>query len=269
MQFLLIIAAYILVQASAGSVFSSSCPLDANVSCSSSDREPSCCFESPGGVLVQTQFWNYSPSDGPPNLFTLHGLWSDLCDGSHKEYCGYSSMIPNDANYIRNILVLQFHNETFYNNLKNVWRNVRGTDQSLWAHEWNKHGTCINTIAANCYPEFEDNKNFYDYLTISYNLYMRLPTYKWLAAADITPSKFIRYTKAQIQDALSSNFGQQVYFRCDSNNAISEVWYFHHIQGSLLQNKFIPIDTLSSSNCPSENIMFLPKTVRRMYGRYR
>lgn len=259
MQSLLIVAAYILVQASVGSAFSSNCPSDAGVSCSSSNQEASCCFESPGGVLVQTQFWDYSPSTGPSDLFTLHGLWPDLCDGSYKQYCDYSSEVSNDGSTIEGILVNQFNDQTLYNNLKTVWKNIDGTDQSLWAHEWNKHGTCINTIAANCYSNFQDNENLYDYFSILYNLYESLPTYKWLAAAGITPSNTKTYTKSQIQNALSSNFGQQVYFKCDSNNAINEVWYFHHIQGSLLQNNFIPIDTLSSSNCPSTGILFPPK----------
>ena len=36
-----------------------------------------CCFNAPGGQLLQTQFWDTSPSTGPSNHWTVHGLWYD------------------------------------------------------------------------------------------------------------------------------------------------------------------------------------------------
>ena len=32
-----------------------------------------CCFNAPGGQLLQTQFWDTSPSTGPSNSWTIHG----------------------------------------------------------------------------------------------------------------------------------------------------------------------------------------------------
>ena len=34
-----------------------------------------CCFNAPGGQLLQTQFWDTSPATGPDDSWTLHGLW--------------------------------------------------------------------------------------------------------------------------------------------------------------------------------------------------
>lgn len=34
-----------------------------------------CCFNAPGGQLLQTQFWDYSPATGPDDSWTIHGLW--------------------------------------------------------------------------------------------------------------------------------------------------------------------------------------------------
>ena len=50
------------------------CPSDSVLSCSADDTA-SCCFNSPGGSLLQTQFWDYDPSDGPTDSWTIHGLW--------------------------------------------------------------------------------------------------------------------------------------------------------------------------------------------------
>ncbi|CAI5759695.1 unnamed protein product [Candida verbasci] len=252
---LLLIALFITKLSGAQTVFQSSCPSDSPISCSSS-QAASCCFESPGGVLLQTQFWDYSPATGPNNLFTLHGLWPDNCDGTYQQFCDSSLQISDDGSTIKDIIVNKFNDQELYDNLSNVWKDINGNDQSLWAHEWNKHGTCINTINPSCYSSYETNEDVYDYYKILYQLFENLPTYQWLTEAGIKPSNSVTYTKSQIQNALSSKFGQQVYFKCDSSNALNEIWYFHHIKGSLLQQNFVPIAPLSNSNCPSSGIKF-------------
>lgn len=37
--------------------------------------QDSCCFNAPGGQLLQTQFWDTNPPTGPDNSWTVHGLW--------------------------------------------------------------------------------------------------------------------------------------------------------------------------------------------------
>lgn len=39
-----------------------------------------CCFNAPGGSLLQTQFWDTDPAVGPDDSWTIHGLW--VCIGS-------------------------------------------------------------------------------------------------------------------------------------------------------------------------------------------
>lgn len=34
-----------------------------------------CCFNAPGGALLQTQFWDTNPASGPDDSWTIHGLW--------------------------------------------------------------------------------------------------------------------------------------------------------------------------------------------------
>lgn len=34
-----------------------------------------CCFNAPGGQLLQTQFWDTDPVTGPTDSWTIHGLW--------------------------------------------------------------------------------------------------------------------------------------------------------------------------------------------------
>lgn len=234
------------------------CPVDSPLSCSNpSANVDSCCFESPGGVLLQTQFWDYNPPIGASDQWTLHGLWPDNCDGTYEQNCDASLNIDTS---VRSILVDNFNDQELYDFIASTWKNYNGDDESLWVHEYNKHGTCIRTLNPTCYASEKYGQHWYDFFRITVNLYKKLPTYDFLTQEGITPSNTNTYTKAQIQAALDKHFGQKVYFKCDSLNALQEVWYFHHIKGSVMGEDFVPIDSLSSSGCLASGIKWIPKS---------
>lgn len=53
-----------------------SCPSDSPFSCQNNTAvADSCCFNAPGGALLQTQFWDTDPATGPADSWTIHGLW--------------------------------------------------------------------------------------------------------------------------------------------------------------------------------------------------
>lgn len=53
-----------------------SCPSNSPLSCQNTTAvSNTCCFNYPGGQLLQTQFWDTDPSTGPSNSWTIHGLW--------------------------------------------------------------------------------------------------------------------------------------------------------------------------------------------------
>lgn len=55
---------------------SKQCPADAELSCHKTRPVPdTCCYNSPGGLLLLTQFWDAQPAVGPEDSWTLHGLW--------------------------------------------------------------------------------------------------------------------------------------------------------------------------------------------------
>lgn len=54
---------------------SESCPADGPLSCHNSTAVADlCCFNAPGGQLLQTQFWDTDPAEGPADSWTVHGL---------------------------------------------------------------------------------------------------------------------------------------------------------------------------------------------------
>lgn len=234
------------------------CPADPPLLCSNPNSNiDTCCFETPGGVLLQTQFWDYSPSVGAEDEWTLHGLWPDNCDGSYEQFCDSSLNIDGTVELI---LVGQFQDHALYEFMTKSWKDYKGDDENLWVHEFNKHGTCILTLKPKCYTKPTHNQNIYDYFKITVELFKKYPTYQFLTAEGIEPSTTKTYTKQQIQDALDKHFGgKSVYFKCDSNNALNEVWYFHHLKGSILGEQFVPIDALSNLGCPALGIKWIPK----------
>ncbi|CAE6411467.1 unnamed protein product [Rhizoctonia solani] len=55
-----------------------SCSITGAASCTNTTAQSNlCCFEYPGGQLLQTQFWDFNPSTGPSDSWTIHGLWPD------------------------------------------------------------------------------------------------------------------------------------------------------------------------------------------------
>lgn len=235
-----------------------SCPIDIPLSCSNSTPvQNSCCFEYPGGVLLQTQFWDYYPAIGPDDMFTLHGLWPDNCDGSYEQFCGPSKDYIHQP---RQILEAAGEEELLAE-MDRVWKNFNGNDASLWEHEYNKHATCMSTLKSSCYDQssFTENQNVVDFFNISVNLFKTLPTFQWLANNGIVPSTEQTYSKKQVEDTLRAQFSQPVFIKCNKYSALQEVWYFHHVKGSVLSEEFTPIPALDESKCPETGIKFLPK----------
>lgn len=233
------------------------CPIDIPISCSNETYvEDSCCFEYPGGVLLQTQFWDYYPAVGPDDLFTLHGLWPDNCDGSFDQFCDPSSEISSVTKILE-----EFKEDELLTKMKRIWKNYNGNDENLWVHEYNKHGTCMTTINPKCYnpSTFKKNQNVVDFYKKTVELFEQLPTYQWLALNGIVPSETQTYTKKQIEDTLSAHFGQPVYIKCNRYRAFQEVWYFYHLKGSIVNGDYYPIPAMMNSQCPEEGIKFLPK----------
>ncbi|SCV05754.1 LANO_0H14444g1_1 [Lachancea nothofagi CBS 11611] len=271
-----------------------SCPSGLPLTCSNHTIiDDSCCFEYPGGVMMQTQFWDYSPprgmesghwSDelekqlGPNTSFTNHGLWPDNCDGGYQQFCDNSRQIDDVYNLLKskqfNHEGLEIQGEELLDRMSKLWKSNTGDHESLWIHEFNKHATCIKTLKPQCYARWDgdeakvtddyNKKGVYDYYRIAMKLYESLDSFKALEDNGITPSTTKSYTRDEISKALSSAFnGKKTFFKCDRNRGLNEIWYYHLLQGSFLGEEFHAIDAIGAySNCPADGIMFYPKGYR-------
>lgn len=269
--------------------FDHTCPIDSPVSCHNSTAFPdSCCFIYPGGQLLQTQFWDTSPSVGPSDSWTLHGLWPDLCDGSYPTFCKAAPMYHNitailsasNASLAPSPSSNPFSStpkteSTLLSYMHTYWLPNRGSPDSFWEHEWNKHGTCINTLSPSCYsaesygsPSTTTDTEVYragdevvDFFTRAVSLFRELDTYAALKEAGILPSTRRTYRREEISEALRRVTGREVLVRCRGNR-LNEVWYSFNVKGSLQEGDFVPSDPVGKmgrSRCPEGGVRYLPK----------
>ncbi|KAL6899931.1 ribonuclease T2-like protein [Trichoderma evansii] len=232
-----------------------SCPTNLPLSCQNTTAvSNTCCFNYPGGQLLQTQFWDTNPSTGPSNSWTVHGLWPDNCDGTFQQYCDTSREYTN----ITAILAKSAPSTLSF--MQTYWKDYQGNDESFWEHEFGKHATCISTLNPECYTNYQPTQEVPDFFTRAVSLFQSLPSYDWLAAAGIVPSTTTTYTLAAIQAALTAHHGHNVIINC-SNGELDELWYQFNVRGSVQSGTFTPVDPVgSASTCPKTGIKYLPKS---------
>lgn len=149
--------------------------------------------------------------------------------------------------------------------MNTYWLSDDETANEFWAHEWNTHGTCINTIEPSCYTDYTDNEEIGDFFQQVVDLFKTLDTYtvnilffphlsqsmlgvflvthnclQALSDAGITPTDDATYTLAEIQDALGDiHGGYEVTLLCD-DDYLYEVYYYFNVYGSAVNGTYEP-----------------------------
>lgn len=230
-----------------------SCPVNSDLplTCSKeiTDKDSLCCVQQPGGLVLLAQFWDYNPGTGPEDAFTIHGLWPDNCDGTYQQFCDKEQELTDVDNVIKRLepSLLGYMNEH--------WVADDGDNNSLWEHEFNKHGTCMSTLNPSCYQEGTDKyQNVADYARTAVALNKVLNTFGFLGSKGIWPSDEKTYAKADIEAALKYHHSnKKVHIACDKSGALNEVWYYFHIQGPIPSGEYTPVDdTIAKNNCPDQ-----------------
>lgn len=157
----------------------------------------------------------------------------DNCDGTYEQYCDKTREYSN----IREILTSKGETK-MVEYFDTHWKSNTDDDESLWSHEWDKHGafspltgldvvvsqadkflgtagTCMSTLETQCYGRrYQQYDEVVDYFERTYDQYRKLPTYDWLAAEGIVPSLAETYTLAQLQAAAQKKFGHKIFWGC-------------------------------------------------------
>lgn len=214
-----------------------------------------CCQENSYGIFMGTQFWDYSPAAGPADLFTTHGLWSNKCAGGYGTYCNPDWEVENVTE-----ILLELGEYKLLDEMNWRWKNGTGSDEDLWVHEYNKHGTCMATVNPACYKKgARKYQNVVDYFTTAVKLQQKLPTFQYLAKAGIHPSTTTSYKTSDVQAALVKSFGYKAALSCDATGALTEVWYYFSLTGAVANGKFTPNAPQSTGTTCGDKLWFVPK----------
>ncbi|CCM04456.1 uncharacterized protein FIBRA_06636 [Fibroporia radiculosa] len=232
-----------------------------------------CCSPTPGGVVLQSQFWStYTglESEGqllPKDSWTIHGLWPDNCDGSYNQYCDFSrqydpdpspavlpngTIIPPYHGISVESWILEFGRFDLLDYMSKYWINQGASNSDFWAHEFSKHATCTSTFDVACYgPDYKEHQEVIDFYLAVVRAFQQFPTFDMLAAAGIYPSNTTTYSLKQIEDALKSQTGAIPYIGCggEYGTDLEEVWYYNHVMGTEQFGRFKSIDSDTPSTC--------------------
>ncbi|KAL5535666.1 hypothetical protein ACEPAF_3760 [Sanghuangporus sanghuang] len=232
----------------------SGCSTSGQSSCHNTTVQDTCCFEAPGGLLLQTQFWDTDPSTGPSDSWTIHGLWPDNCDQTFEQDCdpsrAYTDIagLLSDAGASDTLSFMQTH-----------WVDIDGDDESFWEHEWSKHGTCMSTLEPKCITDYSTGDEAVAFFNTVVRLFKTLPTFTWLSNQGITPTTSKTFTYSELTDALQAESGVVPALNCDGS-VLNEAWWFFNLKGSVIDGTFVPIDAPSEGTCPSSGISYRPKS---------
>ncbi|PFH50059.1 hypothetical protein AMATHDRAFT_61815 [Amanita thiersii Skay4041] len=223
----------------------SECPFANSASCTNTTAiSDTCCFESPGGLLLLSQFWTVNPPTGPSDSWTIHGLWPDLCNGEFIQDCDPSRAYTD----ITGLLTSAGESDTL-STMQRYWPDYHGRNEQFWEHEWSKHGTCMSTLRPQCLPdESSAGTDAILYFKTIIRLFRAYDIYKTLKTANIRPGA--TYSLSSLQAALRRAFKVMPDFRCTRGN-LDQIYLYFHLRGSAIDGQFIPIDAPTRSNCPA------------------
>lgn len=232
-----------------------------------------CCSPTPGGLVLQTQFWDtYTglESEGqllPKDSWGIHGLWPDNCDGSYEQYCDLSrqydpdpspSVLPDGTTVPPykgpsvETFIVEFGRLDLLDYMNKYWINQGAPNSDFWGHEFSKHATCTSTYDVACYgPDYKEHQDVIDFYLSVVRAFQKFPTWEMLAAAGIHPSNTTTYSLSQLQNALKAQTGSVPYLGCggEDGTILQEVWYYSHVLGTEQFGQFKTVDAVDVSTC--------------------
>ncbi|ETW87059.1 Ribonuclease, T2 family [Heterobasidion irregulare TC 32-1] len=231
-----------------------------------------CCSPTPGGLVLQTQFWNtYTGFERqgqllPKNSWTIHGLWPDNCDGSYEQYCDLSRQYdPNPSPAVLpdgtvvppyngpglGTFVEEFGRWDLLDFMNKYWVSQGSLNSDFWGHEFSKHATCTSTFDLTCYgPDYKKHQDTVDFFLAVVRAFKMFPTFDTLAASGIIPSNKTTYSLSHIQNALKAQTGSIPFIGCGHNGTVlQEIWYFNHVMGTEQFGSFKSVDSTTKSSC--------------------
>jgi len=126
-----------------------------------------------------------------PSHWSVHGLWPTRYHQIAPNFCDNSWHYDHDKM------------EAIWDDLTTYWPDVemRDVKDSLWSHEWKKHGTCA--VEANDTTMASQT----EYFRTGCRLASQNPLVDWLGDSNVVPSDDVHYNTKQVWDAVVDGTG--------------------------------------------------------------
>ncbi|KAJ4980509.1 hypothetical protein NE237_031346 [Protea cynaroides] len=172
----------------------------------------------------------YPTTGKPASNFSIHGLWPNYNDGTYPSYCDSSN--PFDPTQIADL----------ESSLQVSWPSLScpsSDDTSFWTHEWDKHGTCSETILDEhaYFSAALDLKNQNDLLSI-------------LNSAGILADGSF-YSLSSITQAIEGGVGYTPGIDCNTDASGNSQLYQVYLCVDIFGADFIQCPVLPSDTCQS------------------
>jgi len=207
------------------------------LSCTSAARGlDSCCTPTYGNLVLEQQ---WIPGYGPEDAFTLHGLWPNTCSGAQgpKNGCDDTRQYTDISSYFDSSLL---------NEMNTFWPSDQGDNNQFWIHEWQKHGTCVSTLAPDCLDS--SNYNTGDEVPLYFGKALELrgkyDIYAAMSKAGYGTSSGARdgFNTDDVVAAIRRAYGVTVQLSC-KGSAINGVRMWFDVQGA---DGYVPVNAPTS-----------------------
>jgi len=140
------------------------------------------------------------PTNEPTKGFLLHGLWPEFFNGTWPEYCDPAA--PFNMTALSDL----------EDDLHTYWPSLMSPDQaSFWAHEWTRHGTCME-------PFFTSSAaKEHDFFALTLKLREGFDAFAMLSSKGIGPASTTSWEAVKM--ALEGTYGHKVEVGCNFDKA--------------------------------------------------
>lgn len=151
------------------------------------------------GLFLLTIYWpptycTNGKCQNKPDRWVIHGLWPNYENGSWPQFC--CNITFNEKNV-----------ESLLPRMHKDWPNLIDVEEdTLWAHEWQKHGTC-------CYHNAKVG-GLFNYFHETLSLFDKFDVNKWLSESGISPSSQKLVESEMISASIARNFGKKIILQC-------------------------------------------------------
>ena len=191
-------------------------------------------------VTLCKQFKDQCVKDAVNNDFTLHGVWPNRNNGTYPAFCDGAQFDWNNISDLKTDL------DTYWTDYK----ESASYDDGLWAHEFNKHGTCA-----------EFNSGFgseHEYFFKGIEAAKALPIVSVLADGGIYPDDYKEYESSDIVAILKKEYGHESIVECSrDSNDVEQIVFCMNTDLSLMDCTY---GAISCAN-PCTGRVRIPKTI--------